>query len=99
MTETIVQGGIKVESNSVEEIKTTHKEVTKVMEYSNKWLHIKDFEKEVQHVQVIPSTVQGGNIIYTIETKDETQTQKIEVSFNSQTQEMTVVNLQVEPVE
>jgi hypothetical protein len=62
-------------------------------------LHVDNNWESVTNIQVVPSTVQGGNIVYTIDTKTETEVQSIQVSFNQETKEMTVVDLVTESVE
>ena len=88
-----------VASNSVTEISEKHTEVEKVLEYSNQWLHVPTDWNDIKNIQVVPSTVEGGNIVYNIQTQSHLSTQNIEVSYNQQTQEMTVVNLEVQTME
>ena len=98
VTTTEVEGGTIIDTNSVTEITTTHTEATAVLEYSNTYLQTSTNWTDISHIQVVPSPVIGGNIIYVIETKNTTSTQKIEISYNSVTQAMTVVTLIVKPV-
>lgn len=98
VTTTEVEGGTIIDTNSVTEITTTHTEATAVLQYSNTYLQTSTNWEDVSHIQVVPSPVIGGNIIYVIETKNTTSSQKIEISYNSVTQAMTVVTLIVKPV-
>ena len=85
VTEVVTEGVKIIESNSVEEISNTHPEVTKVLEYSNQWLHISPDWVSVSNVQVVPSTAEGGNTVYTVDSQTETQVQTIQISYNTVT--------------
>ena len=50
-------------------------------------------------MQVTPSPVKGGNTVFTITTKKSTETQTIEVSYNTVDKTMTVVDFTTKPVE
>lgn len=98
MAEIETEAGQAVESNNVQQITAIQPEFPEVLVFSNEWLHTNQDWSEVKYIQVIPSTVKGGNNVYTLETSTVTETKKIEVSYNTVTKEMTVINLQVTPV-
>ena len=97
--ETVSNGVVVVESNSVTEISEKHTEVEKVLEYSNQWLHVPTDWNDIKNIQVVPSTIEGGNVVYNIQTQSQMSSQNIQVSYNQQTEEMTVVNLEVQTME
>ncbi len=98
LTQTTTASGVVVTSNNVQQLISTHTEMTSILEYSKEWISISTDFSNVVMVQVEPSPI-SGTIIYTIETVEGGQTQTIEVSYSETTKKTTVINLEVKPIE
>ena len=97
ISQTTTASGTVITSNNVQQLVSTHTELTSILDYSKQWVAVKSDWTNVAKVRLESSPISGTNI-YTIETVDSGKIQTIEISYNEVTRQKTVINLAVTPV-